>query len=167
MQRPLNLITCRYSNPGSSVLLADAMTTMPRMDNVLFSELCTYIYDTTACQRFPAALCPDGIRTHNLLLKRWMTTRPRADWKEPFYYWLLLITLFLHPKYFFKGCPGWGANPGSFDFVYFLIPSLYRWATEAPPPPEVMNQSFPRRVPIFHRAATTFCTLCWNFTKRI
>jgi hypothetical protein len=20
---------------------------------------------------------------------------------------------------FFKGCPGWGANPGSFEFVYF------------------------------------------------
>jgi hypothetical protein len=33
---------------------------------------------------------------------------------------------------FFKGCPGWGANPGSFDFVYFLIPSLYRSATAAP-----------------------------------
>jgi hypothetical protein len=29
-------------------------------------------------------------------------------------------------KYFFKGGPGWGANPGSFDFVYFLIPLLYR-----------------------------------------
>jgi hypothetical protein len=27
---------------------------------------------------------------------------------------------------FFKGCPGWGANPGSFYFVYVLIPSLYR-----------------------------------------
>jgi hypothetical protein len=27
---------------------------------------------------------------------------------------------------FFKGCPGWGANPGSFAFVYFLFPSLYR-----------------------------------------
>jgi hypothetical protein len=28
---------------------------------------------------------------------------------------------------FFEGCPGcWGANPGSFDFVYFLIPSLNR-----------------------------------------
>jgi hypothetical protein len=27
---------------------------------------------------------------------------------------------------FFKGCPGWGANPGSFDFIYFFIPSLYR-----------------------------------------
>jgi hypothetical protein len=26
----------------------------------------------------------------------------------------------------------WGANPGSFDFVYFLIPSLYRWATALP-----------------------------------
>jgi hypothetical protein len=24
------------------------------------------------------------------------------------------------------------AKPGSFDFVYFLIPSLYRWATAAP-----------------------------------
>jgi hypothetical protein len=24
---------------------------------------------------------------------------------------------------FLKGYPGWGANPGSFDFVYFLIPS--------------------------------------------
>jgi hypothetical protein len=35
---------------------------------------------------------------------------------------------------FFKGCPGWGANPGSFDFVDFLIPSLYRWATAAPIP---------------------------------
>jgi hypothetical protein len=30
------------------------------------------------------------------------------------------------------GCLGWGANPGSFDFVYFLIPSLYRWSTAAP-----------------------------------
>jgi hypothetical protein len=31
-------------------------------------------------------------------------------------------------KVFFKkkGCPGWGANPGSFAFVYFLFPSLYR-----------------------------------------
>jgi hypothetical protein len=27
---------------------------------------------------------------------------------------------------FFKDCPGWEANLGSFDFVYFLIPSLYR-----------------------------------------
>jgi hypothetical protein len=26
---------------------------------------------------------------------------------------------------FFKRLPGLGANPGSFDFVYFLIPSLY------------------------------------------
>jgi hypothetical protein len=24
-----------------------------------------------------------------------------------------------------KGCPGRGANPGTFDLVYFLIPSLY------------------------------------------
>jgi hypothetical protein len=31
-------------------------------------------------------------------------------------------------KFFSKGCPGWGANPGSFDFVH-LIPS----ATAAPP----------------------------------
>jgi hypothetical protein len=23
-----------------------------------------------------------------------------------------------------KGCPGWGVDSGSFDFVYFLIPSL-------------------------------------------
>jgi hypothetical protein len=29
-------------------------------------------------------------------------------------------------SFFKKGCPVWGANPGSFDFVYFLIPSLYR-----------------------------------------
>jgi hypothetical protein len=29
-------------------------------------------------------------------------------------------------KHFKKGCPGWGANPGSFDFAYFLILSLYR-----------------------------------------
>jgi hypothetical protein len=30
-------------------------------------------------------------------------------------------------KRFFKRLPGWGANPGTFfDFVYFLIPSLYR-----------------------------------------
>jgi hypothetical protein len=28
---------------------------------------------------------------------------------------------------FFKGCPGWGANPRSFDFFYFLIPSLNRF----------------------------------------
>jgi hypothetical protein len=36
---------------------------------------------------------------------------------------------------FLKSCPGrpgWGANPGSVVFVYFLIPSLYRWATAAP-----------------------------------
>jgi hypothetical protein len=31
---------------------------------------------------------------------------------------------FLFFLLFFKGCPGWGASPGSFDFVYFLIPSL-------------------------------------------
>jgi hypothetical protein len=31
------------------------------------------------------------------------------------------VTIFLK-----MGCLGWGANPGSFDFVYFLIPSLYR-----------------------------------------
>jgi hypothetical protein len=29
-------------------------------------------------------------------------------------------------KFFFKSCRGWGANPGSFNFVYFLISSLYR-----------------------------------------
>jgi hypothetical protein len=34
---------------------------------------------------------------------------------------------------FKEGCPGWGANPGSFDFIYFLIPSLYRWAKATPP----------------------------------
>jgi hypothetical protein len=28
--------------------------------------------------------------------------------------------------HFLKGCPGWGANTGSFDLIYFLIPSLYR-----------------------------------------
>jgi hypothetical protein len=29
---------------------------------------------------------------------------------------------------FYQRCPGlgWGANPGSLDFRYFLIPSLYR-----------------------------------------
>jgi hypothetical protein len=27
---------------------------------------------------------------------------------------------------FLKVCPGWGAKPGSFNLVYFLIPSLYR-----------------------------------------
>jgi hypothetical protein len=25
-----------------------------------------------------------------------------------------------------KGCLGWGANPGSLNIVYFLIPPLYR-----------------------------------------
>jgi hypothetical protein len=25
-----------------------------------------------------------------------------------------------------KGCPGWGGDPGSFNFINFLIPSLYR-----------------------------------------
>jgi hypothetical protein len=34
--------------------------------------------------------------------------------------------------FFKKGCPGWGANPGYFASVYFLFPSLYRWATAAP-----------------------------------
>jgi hypothetical protein len=33
---------------------------------------------------------------------------------------------------FKKGCPCWGANPRSFDFAYFLIPSLYRCDTAAP-----------------------------------
>jgi hypothetical protein len=33
---------------------------------------------------------------------------------------------------FLKGRPSWGANPGSYYFVYFLTPSLYRWATAAP-----------------------------------
>jgi hypothetical protein len=23
--------------------------------------------------------------------------------------------------FFLKGCPGWGANPGPLDFIYFLI----------------------------------------------
>jgi hypothetical protein len=36
---------------------------------------------------------------------------------------------FLQPEH--GSCPGWGANPGSFDFAYFLIPSLYRGATAA------------------------------------
>jgi hypothetical protein len=36
---------------------------------------------------------------------------------------------------FFKGCPGWGVSQGSFDLVYFLIPSLYRRATAAPQTP--------------------------------
>jgi hypothetical protein len=44
--------------------------------------------------------------------------------------------------FFLKGCPGWGANPGSFDFVYFLIPSLYRWATAARPGIGFMNTRF-------------------------
>jgi Cys-tRNA synthase (O-phospho-L-seryl-tRNA:Cys-tRNA synthase) len=35
-------------------------------------------------------------------------------------------------RFFIKGCPGWGANPGSFDLIYFLIPSFYRLATSAP-----------------------------------
>jgi hypothetical protein len=34
---------------------------------------------------------------------------------------------------FKKVCLGWGANTGSFDYVYFLIPSLNRWSTAAPP----------------------------------
>jgi hypothetical protein len=33
--------------------------------------------------------------------------------------------MFLNLHLLFKGCPGVGANPGSFDFVTFLIPSLY------------------------------------------
>jgi hypothetical protein len=33
---------------------------------------------------------------------------------------------------FLKGCPGWGANPGSFVFVYFLIPPLYRCHSGSP-----------------------------------
>jgi hypothetical protein len=28
--------------------------------------------------------------------------------------------------FFKKGCPGWGANSGSFDLIYFLIPTPYR-----------------------------------------
>jgi hypothetical protein len=27
--------------------------------------------------------------------------------------------------FYFMVARAWGANPGSFDFVYFLIPSLY------------------------------------------
>jgi hypothetical protein len=30
------------------------------------------------------------------------------------------------PQNIFKGFPGWGANPGYFDLVYFLFPSLNR-----------------------------------------
>jgi hypothetical protein len=30
-----------------------------------------------------------------------------------------------------KGSTGWGANPGSFVLIYFLIPPLNRWATAA------------------------------------
>jgi hypothetical protein len=48
------------------------------------------------------------------------------------YYMVVNNIAILYRMYFFKGCPGWGANPGSFDFVYFLIPSLNRWATAAP-----------------------------------
>jgi hypothetical protein len=29
----------------------------------------------------------------------------------------------------------WVSNPGSFDFLCFLIPSLYRWATAGGSPP--------------------------------
>jgi hypothetical protein len=47
---------------------------------------------------------------------------------------LILSYTFLLFIYFSKGYLGWGAHPGSFDFVYFLIPSRYRWATVAPHP---------------------------------
>jgi hypothetical protein len=36
-------------------------------------------------------------------------------------------------KNIYKGCPSREANPGSFDFAYFLFPSLYRCATAASP----------------------------------
>jgi hypothetical protein len=44
----------------------------------------------------------------------------------------VLVLILELKKIFFKGCPGRGANPRSFDFVYFLIPLLYRRATSAP-----------------------------------
>ena len=37
----------------------------------------------------------------------------------------------IQSKELLKACPGWDANPGSFNsyFIYFL--SLYRWATDS------------------------------------
>jgi hypothetical protein len=38
----------------------------------------------------------------------------------------LFLYLFLYFYFLRLPGPGWGVNPGSFEFVYFLIPSLYR-----------------------------------------
>jgi hypothetical protein len=39
--------------------------------------------------------------------------------------WYILLPFGIFCGYFFKlPGPGWGANPGSFYFVYFLIPTL-------------------------------------------
>jgi hypothetical protein len=38
-------------------------------------------------------------------------------------YMHLCIYVYMYYIMLFKGCPGWGENPGSFDFIYFLIPS--------------------------------------------
>jgi hypothetical protein len=43
---------------------------------------------------------------------------------------------------FFNDCLGWGANPGSFVFIYFLIPPLYRWATAAQTPEVTTCRSY-------------------------
>jgi hypothetical protein len=40
---------------------------------------------------------------------------------------LIRVKMCVESMFFLKkGGPGWGANPGSFDFAYFVIPSLYR-----------------------------------------
>jgi hypothetical protein len=35
-------------------------------------------------------------------------------------------------NFFWRGCPGWGANPGPLDFIYFLIFTTFNHSGSAP-----------------------------------
>jgi hypothetical protein len=47
--------------------------------------------------------------------RKFITSTP--DWAN----FCLLADCLLWAVFFKRGCPGWGANPGPLDFIYFLI----------------------------------------------
>jgi hypothetical protein len=42
------------------------------------------------------------------------------------HFWHVIVQIHEQMELFKKVARGWGANPGSFDSVYFLIPSFFR-----------------------------------------
>jgi hypothetical protein len=78
--------------------------------------------------------------------QKWAKIAENCDHNiDPWWVCAKIAQKIAEPILFFKG------YPGSFDFVYFLIPPLYRWATAAPQP----NQFLSKLIHKLHRGKSS------------